>query len=77
MLVNKTPDEVRVYWLDYEGKRQRYGTIPAGGRHSWTTFATHAWLLTSKTGKGMAVFVARETAGIGVLEKPASGRAQP
>ncbi len=73
-LVNRTSREVQVYWLDYEGGRKRYATIPPGGRDSRSTFATHAWLLADAEGKGLAIFVARPGAGQGVLEEPGARR---
>jgi alpha-glucosidase len=66
-LVNRTPNEVQVFWLDYEGKRRRYGSIPPGGRDSRSTFSTHPWLLTDAEGEGLAIFVAGAEAGIGTL----------
>jgi len=66
---NKTTHRARVYWLDYDGKRQSYGSIPPGGQDLRATFATHVWLLTDEDGLGLAIFVAKETTGIAVLRE--------
>lgn len=67
-LENKTNATVTVYWLDYEGERKRYGKIKPSESFSVQTFETHPWLLADKKDKGLAIFVAGSSAGIGILK---------
>jgi dipeptidyl aminopeptidase/acylaminoacyl peptidase len=66
--INCTGGDVEVYWVDFEGERRHYVTIRAGERHQQHTFAGHVWLVTDKTGKTLAVFVATEEAGDAVID---------
>jgi hypothetical protein len=54
--VNLTPKDLRLFWLDFNGKRRPYATIRAGGKVTQATFLTHPWLLTTQHGHGLAVF---------------------
>jgi hypothetical protein len=42
---NRTTQTVRVFWLDYEGKRVLYNTLEAGATYVQGTFLTHPWIL--------------------------------
>jgi hypothetical protein len=44
--VNATSHPRRVYWLDFEGKRQFYGELRPTETLSLQTFLTHPWLIT-------------------------------
>jgi dipeptidyl aminopeptidase/acylaminoacyl peptidase len=57
---NHGDDAVEVYWIDTEGHRHLYATIPAGSKHCQHTFAGHVWLVAQKEGDKIAVFVATE-----------------
>jgi hypothetical protein len=47
--VNRSKQTVKVYWLDYEGKRQLKETLEDGQSYeSKRTFLTHPWLITDK-----------------------------
>lgn len=63
--VNKTSEAVDIFWLDFEGRRQRYGSIEPGEIFVQPTYATHPWVLADKKGSALAIFVA--------TSKPASG----
>ena len=43
--VNRTPDELKLFWLDTEGQPKAYGTIAAGKTLYRTTFTGHVWQL--------------------------------
>jgi hypothetical protein len=60
---NRTSDELHLYWLDYQGKRRSYGTVPPLGSQVQNTFATHAWLTTDHKGKVLSVHVAKPVPG--------------
>ncbi len=58
--INRTKNDVKIYWLDSEGQRRHYATIHTDQTHQQHTFAGHAWLVTDDAGKTLAVFVATE-----------------
>lgn len=62
IFLNKTDKPVRMFWLDFEGKRKSYGDIPPGGVTSQSTYVTHAWLLESD-GKCLGIYVPEEKIG--------------
>jgi VHL beta domain len=55
---NRTPADLSLFFLDFGGKRKPYGTIHAGSRIAWKTFATHPWVLVRPDGRTAAIFVA-------------------
>lgn len=59
-LANKSKKLVKVYWLDYEGKRKSKGQLPAGLTREFHTFATHPWLIADSKDKAVAIFIATE-----------------
>lgn len=67
-LENETSETVTVYWLDFDGERQRYGKIKPAGSFSVQTYETHPWLLADKKDKALAIFVAGSSPGVGVLK---------
>jgi len=54
---NNRAIDVQLHWLDYQGKRRFYGTIPASMRYDQLSFRSHAWLITDKRGKALEIFV--------------------
>ena len=56
--VNAMNENIDVFWIDYEGKRQFWFTLGPGARHEQTTYVTHPWLvLTSDDATFAAVIV--------------------
>jgi hypothetical protein len=56
--VNRSNQTIKVYWLDYEGKRQLRGTIKEGGVFGpQRTFLTHPWLITDKDENAWHVYL--------------------
>jgi hypothetical protein len=53
--VNLTSKELKLYWLDYSGRRRAYGTIPAGKEATRATYLTHPWLIASPHDNGLAI----------------------
>src|SRR5271167_4674130 len=43
---NKSGKTIKVYWLNYEGKRELYQTLKDGEYYEQQTFVTHPWLIT-------------------------------
>jgi hypothetical protein len=55
---NNTRQALQVFWLDFDGHRQKYGDLPPFSRFQQGTFATHVWLLVDGDDKLVALFVA-------------------
>lgn len=56
--INRSDQDVALFWLDTEGQRHEYGTIQPGARRTQHTYAGHAWLVTGKDDKLLGAFVA-------------------
>jgi hypothetical protein len=55
--VNKSGQTIRVYWLDYDGKRQWKAALAAGDSYeSPRTFLTHPWLITDKDDNAWSIY---------------------
>jgi hypothetical protein len=39
--------QFKIYWLDYQGRRQFYKHIFAGDTHNQQTYMTHPWVVTA------------------------------
>jgi dipeptidyl-peptidase-4 len=63
VLVNRTADDVELYWLDDQGTRRPYGRLRAGAERRQHTFAGHVWLGTDRNGTVLGVFTAEERDG--------------
>jgi Caspase domain/VHL beta domain len=55
--VNSTGMAVRLYWLDYEGKRVLYGNIPEGQTVRQPTFTSHPWVITDTNDKCLELYI--------------------
>lgn len=55
---NRLDQEVEIFWLDSQGRRQSYGKIEPGSRHAQHTFGGHVWLVADERGNPLAVFEA-------------------
>jgi len=65
--INRLAEEVDLFWLEPGGGRKAQGSIPAGGESELPTRAGHAWLVSAKNGRVIAVYDAEEEPGIAVL----------
>jgi hypothetical protein len=53
---NRSKQTIKVWWLDYEGKRQLKHTLRAGESFGpQRTFLTHPWLVTVEEGNARSV----------------------
>ncbi|MGV6810098.1 MAG: VHL beta domain-containing protein [bacterium] len=58
IVVNKAKDRsAKLYWLDFNGKKVLYATIPPLGKHKQSTFRTHPWVVENSLGYCDSVFV--------------------
>jgi dipeptidyl aminopeptidase/acylaminoacyl peptidase len=65
--INRTTNDVKLFWIDPSGDRQNYGVISAGGEREQNTYAGHVWLVTTGAGDQVAVFEAPENGGDAVI----------
>ncbi len=60
--INRTEGEVRIFWLDPDGRRQGYGSLEPGGSRNQHTFAGHRWLVVDRDGRDIGLFEAEPEA---------------
>lgn len=48
---NKSPETVKVWWLDYSGKRVLYQVLPPFTDYVQRTWLTHPWVITDVNGR--------------------------
>lgn len=53
---NQSSDRLTLYWIDYEGKRQKYATIKPRTTFTQSTFITHPWALARGTNDCYGLF---------------------
>jgi hypothetical protein len=54
--VNKSQEEIKVYWLDDQGKRVLYLTLNPGENGEISTYLTHPWLITDSSDNAKDIF---------------------
>jgi hypothetical protein len=72
--VNQTAGPVTAYWLDYEGQRVFYNTLPAGQNtlpagqsYDQQTYLTHPWVVTDATGACLGIWFPTESPGVALI----------
>jgi dipeptidyl aminopeptidase/acylaminoacyl peptidase len=58
--INRTDDEIRLFWIDPAGRRQSYGTLPRGETREQHTFAGHVWVAMGGHDELLGVFEGEE-----------------
>ncbi|GIF40778.1 VHL beta domain-containing protein [Actinoplanes xinjiangensis] len=53
--VNHRDESVVIYWLDYQGARERYLVLDSGDARQQPTFVGHPWVITTMGGHSLAV----------------------
>jgi hypothetical protein len=63
---NSSSGRIKLYWLDFSGKRVEYhqGGLATGASHTQQTFVTHPWVITNEQGDCMGIYTATETTGV-------------
>ena len=54
---NLSSRPVRLYWLDYQGRRKPYGSLAAGKKLRLKSYSRHAFVVADERGRALAVFV--------------------
>jgi hypothetical protein len=65
---NRSNEELKLYWLDFEGARKLYASIPPLGTSFQNTFAQHVWLVTAGDGMARALTIAVPPASVLAVE---------
>jgi hypothetical protein len=68
IFVNRKGENCRLFWIDYEGRREPRGTLPAHGREIETTYLTHPWAVENQKGETIALFLPAKGRCLAVLE---------
>jgi hypothetical protein len=55
-IVNRSAEAIKLYWLDPQGARSLYSTIPPGGKVSQDSHIGASWVITSRGGHCIGVF---------------------
>jgi von Hippel-Lindau disease tumor suppressor protein len=63
-----TNAELKLYWLDFEGARKLYASIPPLGTSFQDTFAQHVWLVATADGRAQALTIAVQPASVLLVE---------
>jgi hypothetical protein len=50
-VINKSPETVKIWWLDYNGKRVLYQQLPPFTMYVQRTWLTHPWVITNLGGR--------------------------
>ena len=69
LFMNETGQRLRIYWLDYAGKRKSYGEVGVGKNAERSTLVEHIWVLTDVKGVEIARFAAGREPGRAVVRK--------
>jgi hypothetical protein len=68
--VNRTGNEVKLFWIDTEGRRKPYGSIAPGGRREQQTFGGHVWIVVDTHDSVLAVFDAGNDPAEAIIDAP-------
>jgi dipeptidyl-peptidase-4 len=76
--VNRTDQEVDVFWLDEDSARQPYGSLKPAEERDQHTFVGHAWLITAhNNGDLLAVFDAAKEGSVAIIGQTQTNAAPP
>lgn len=53
---NESGSPIKIYWLDYEGKRVFYNELLDGRSYTQDTYMTHPWVVTGPNGQCVLLF---------------------
>lgn len=62
--VNQTRQEIRSYWLDYNGRRVFYKAIAPNASYTQPTFRTHPWVITDAHDNCISIFVSNQPSAV-------------
>jgi hypothetical protein len=68
LFVNRRRSPVSIHWIDFDGRKQKYGELAGGAERRQHTFAGHSWVVTDESGKPLGSFTAQSVEGRAVIE---------
>jgi dipeptidyl aminopeptidase/acylaminoacyl peptidase len=68
VFVNRTPDKVKLLWVNRVDDPRLYEQIEPGQEHSQHTYSGHVWLVTDQRDKPIGVYEAIDSDGIAVID---------
>ena len=74
-VTNNTSITLSLFWLNFQGTRVLYQTIPSGATISQSTFQTHPWVIADPTGSCLHLFTVTTTLDIRFGQAPATPQA--
>lgn len=60
VFVNRLAEPLELFWLDFDGARQSYGRVEAGGRRTMGTYVGHRWVAVDAAGRDRGTWAGRE-----------------
>ncbi|UCD51409.1 MAG: DPP IV N-terminal domain-containing protein [Phycisphaerales bacterium] len=67
--INRTQNDVEIYWLESGRQRRHYTTLAAGAQHRQHTFGGHLWLVTDSDGEPLVTFRAEDQPADAIIDK--------
>ena len=55
--VNLASQPIRIYWLDYDGRRKLYHTLEPTQGYTQNTYLTHPWVTTTTSGECLGIYL--------------------
>jgi enediyne biosynthesis protein E4 len=65
---NKTSKTLKLFWINYQGKRELYQTLQPGQSNVQPTFVTHPWVVAEENNTCFSIFLPLNTPSIAKLE---------
>lgn len=65
---NQTKGAVNLFWIDPEGQRRPYGSVPAGATREMHTYSGHVWVVEDASGVLLGVFEATDAPGLAIID---------
>lgn len=53
---NQSKSKIKIYWINYNGKREFYSDLNPGRNYTQDTYMTHPWIVTDMTGQCIMLF---------------------
>jgi VHL beta domain len=66
---NSTAGNVKLYWLDYNGKRQLYKTLTPGESYIQSTYIGHPWLAANATDQCIELFQPASSTTLNIISR--------
>jgi hypothetical protein len=53
---NASKSKIKIYWINYDGKREFYSDVNPGRSYVQDTYMTHPWVVTDTNGQCVLLF---------------------